>query len=791
MWRFFVGLFYSVPRRFGRNLYYWALASKSLHSHLPIAVIVILTGLLLGVSTQAQTTDNICGVVVDSASGHSISGATVTAIGLGRMVVTDQAGGFCFETLPLVKMQLMVVALGYDTTISEWIFPREDVAPFVRLKLPPRPVQLPSIIVRDERSPNRWTNVEIIDRASIAKQGVRDIPDLLQTVPGITIERSGGSGSPSRIRIRGCDPKHVLVLLDGQRLNDPGTGAADISGVPIDNVESIEIHRGGASAQFGPDALGGVVSISTVPPRPISLTKISAHHEAGSWDARSTSLSVEAPGSVIPAFETLRASYVEHSSSGAYDYRYHVSPGDSVVSGTRINAGHRATFFHLAGLAQPGSSSSISFSVHRHQRTGGLPGPATKPNASAQTEDRRHLVSLTLTHQIHDKGRLQWYAGYSDYDQTFRDLGSTPVAQYHSSYVNRTLTSRLSLDLFDWAGASATVGGEVLLERLRHSDYLRPQTSSGLTRRTATSAYGRLRHGADLARGYLKWRWDMEFGLRYDRSVSQPEDEIPAYPWLPPRLGSQAERYSPQITMSITADGPVQLSLHADHGQSFRLPSLNALFWKGDVRSAGNPDLRPENSVHSQVSAQLQLQFGEADVEIGTTYHHSHVTDLIAWVQSGPQGVWKPVNIGRARISGREDHIVVKLMHGKLTLSYQNSLLDARNRQDGHNSYDKWLTHRPHVTTRLAAKIMVGGVFAGYQVRMVSRRYANDANTKWYDGYRVDDLNVGLERSFLGHWQIRLEYRMDNVLDTDYVLISQHPMPGIEHSVSLQVNCGL
>ncbi|MFH1686153.1 MAG: TonB-dependent receptor [bacterium] len=423
-----------------------------------------------------------------------------------------------------------------------------------------------------------------------------------------------------------------------------------------------------------------------------------------------------------------------------------------------------------------------------HQRT---TRPATEQNADAVTEDRRHLASLTLTRRVRDRGRLQWYVGYADYDQTFRDLQATPSRQYHNTYVDRTLTSRLDLELFDMTGATGTIGGEIQLERLRHSDHLRPQIASGLTRRTTTSLYGLLHHGAELKGGHVDWQWDMQAGLRYDRSLSQPEDETPTYPWLPPRHSTQTERYSPQISVSITAAGPARLTLRADHGQSFRLPSLNALFWKGNVQAAGNPDLRPENSVHSGLAAELHLQFGVAEIEAGVTYHYSHVSDLITWVQSGPQGVWKPVNIGRARIRGREDFIAVRLWRGKLTLSYQNSLLDARNHQTGHNSYDKWLTYRPHATTKLTADLRASGFFAGYRVRLVGRRYANEANTKWYEGYRVDDFNIGCEWSWLDCWQVRLEYRAENVLGEEYVLISQHPMPGVEHNVSLQVKYGL
>ena len=86
------------------------------------------------------------------------------------------------------------------------------------------------------------------------------VSDLLQTIPAVTINRSGGYGSVSSIFTRGGDSDYTKVLLDGIPLNEPG-GLLDLSSLQAVNLDHIEIVRGPQSALFGSDAMTGVVQL--------------------------------------------------------------------------------------------------------------------------------------------------------------------------------------------------------------------------------------------------------------------------------------------------------------------------------------------------------------------------------------------------------------------------------------------------------------------------------------------------------------------------------------------------
>lgn len=126
-----------------------------------------------------------------------------------------------------------------------------------------------TIVVTALRTPtnvkNTGTQVTIVDSAEIANRQTATIAELLATQPGITIDRSGNTGSVSSVRIRGAESAQTLVLLDGVRMNDVSHPAAgfDFGSLVTGNIDRIEILRGPSSVLWGSQAVGGVVSLTT------------------------------------------------------------------------------------------------------------------------------------------------------------------------------------------------------------------------------------------------------------------------------------------------------------------------------------------------------------------------------------------------------------------------------------------------------------------------------------------------------------------------------------------------
>jgi len=121
-----------------------------------------------------------------------------------------------------------------------------------------------------------------LSREEIEQQHAQNLQQVLQAIPGITTDQSGGEDI--KIKIRGVEnqrymgePPGVVIVIDGVPVFER-TGKVNID---LDNIESIDVVKGGASYLFGEDALAGAVIIKTK--RGHAQQGISLEHERGSF----------------------------------------------------------------------------------------------------------------------------------------------------------------------------------------------------------------------------------------------------------------------------------------------------------------------------------------------------------------------------------------------------------------------------------------------------------------------------------------------------------------------------
>lgn len=104
----------------------------------------------------------------------------------------------------------------------------------------------------------------VVTREEFERWQSKSLTDVMRRLPGVDIAQNGGLGQQSSLFIRGTNSSHVLILIDGVRLNQAGiSGSSDLSQIPLSLVQRIEYIRGARSAVYGSDAIGGVVNIIT------------------------------------------------------------------------------------------------------------------------------------------------------------------------------------------------------------------------------------------------------------------------------------------------------------------------------------------------------------------------------------------------------------------------------------------------------------------------------------------------------------------------------------------------
>jgi vitamin B12 transporter len=107
-------------------------------------------------------------------------------------------------------------------------------------------------------------SIEIINGSQLQSVPVTTIDELLRYVPGVDAQQRGAFGAQTDFSLRGSNFNQVLILIDGQKINDPLTSHFN-SNIPVSpsEIERIEIIKGPASTEYGPDATGGVINIIT------------------------------------------------------------------------------------------------------------------------------------------------------------------------------------------------------------------------------------------------------------------------------------------------------------------------------------------------------------------------------------------------------------------------------------------------------------------------------------------------------------------------------------------------
>lgn len=225
-------------------------------------------------SLLAQRT--ISGIVKDSETKEALIGASVLVRGTTNGVVTDANGAFSLTNVPSDTKSLEITFVGYSAlTLDLTSSNLYDISLSSG-------TELENVIVIGSRNQTRTklqtaSPVDIIPIKDVVNNiGQVDLNQILTYVaPSFQSTRqtiSDGSDHIDPAQLRGLGPDQVLVLVNGKRRHqyalvnvngtvNRGTVGTDLNAIPATCIERIEILRDGAAAQYGSDAIAGVINI--------------------------------------------------------------------------------------------------------------------------------------------------------------------------------------------------------------------------------------------------------------------------------------------------------------------------------------------------------------------------------------------------------------------------------------------------------------------------------------------------------------------------------------------------
>ena len=230
-----------------------------------------------GFSVFAQ---GVKGVVKDATTNQGIPGTSVVVEGRSSGTSTDNNGNYTLR-LPVGSYKIKISSVGYETTtVSATASGTEFTVLDVTLKESTSTLQ--EIAVIGSRSATARTNiqtatpVDVISTKELKSFGQVDVGQILNFVaPSFSSNRqtvTDGTDHIDPASLRGLGPDQVLVLLNGKRRHTSslvningsvgrGSVGTDMNVIPVAAIESIEVLRDGAAAQYGSDAIAGVINI--------------------------------------------------------------------------------------------------------------------------------------------------------------------------------------------------------------------------------------------------------------------------------------------------------------------------------------------------------------------------------------------------------------------------------------------------------------------------------------------------------------------------------------------------
>ena len=221
----------------------------------------------------------VTGHVTDAATGEPLAGATVRVAGtpIGAQSRTD--GRYRIQVAPGAR-ELRVTLIGYAMQTAQlMVLPGDSTTrDFALVRTG---VNLEEVVIVGSRGGDRTVTeapvpVDVLSSEDIRQTGLTEASQIIQRLaPSFNFPRPSVNDGTDYVRpatLRGLGPDQVLVLVNGKRRHNTalvhvnqsvgrGSTSVDLNAIPAAAIDRIEILRDGAAAQYGSDAIAGVINV--------------------------------------------------------------------------------------------------------------------------------------------------------------------------------------------------------------------------------------------------------------------------------------------------------------------------------------------------------------------------------------------------------------------------------------------------------------------------------------------------------------------------------------------------
>ncbi|MBP3768282.1 MAG: TonB-dependent receptor [Prevotella sp.] len=607
----------------------------------------------------------------------------------------------------------------------------------------------------------------------LERLSTHSITDALRYFAGVQLKDYGGVGGIKTINIRSMGSSHLGIFYDGIQLGNAQNGQIDLGQFSLDNVEEISLYNGQKSAIFQPASEfgnAGAVYIRTRRPR---FAEGENHHlrfkvKYGSSDLiRLSALWEQKLSQTVSS--SVGAEFL--NSSGKYKFRYTRYRADGTLAYDTTAARQNGDIWalraegNLYGIFNQGSWNAKAYTYHSER---GIPGAIVNNvwRRGERQADHNTFLQASLMKSFGTRYTTRMLAKY---------------AYYQTHYVNRDPNTML-------------VDNTYRQQELFFS----------------TSHVYELMDGWSLSAAYdFKWN-KLNADMRqfaYPHRYANMLSVATAYnqPWLNIQgsilatfvkdhtrtLSSQPHTtaLTPALFVNVFPFGGRSFSLRAYAKRSFRMPTFNDLYYT----DMGNALLEPETALQYNVGFVFEKDWQQGllrHFRWQTDAYYNSVHDKIVAYPKGQQFRWTMLNLGKVHIKGVDvetEAAVAPVKDLLLSVRLQYTYQDAR---DVTNPSDTYYRHQiPYIPWHSGSAIL-GLSYRQWDVNYsfiyAGKRYNQQENIayNYMPAWYTSDLSAGY-RLRLGNYGLRVMAEVNNLLDQQYDVILNYPMPGRNFAVTL------
>ena len=646
--------------------------------------------------------------------------------------------------------------------------------------------------------PSQKLNGEMLE-----KLNTHSVADALRYFSGIQLKDYGGVGGIKTVNIRSMGTHHLGISYDGVALGNAQNGQIDLGQFSLDNVEEITLYNGQKSAIFQPASdfgNAGSIYIRTKEPefrryggtgvRRYENTHLRFRVQYGSSDLLRLSalweqkLSETVSSSVSAGFLT---------ASGKYKFRYERRYPDGTTAwdttAVRQNGDIHAERIeaNLYGRLWQGS---WQLKGYLYNSARGIPGAIVNNvwRRGERQQDLNTFFQAAYDKSIGNKFATRWLAKYAYYNTHYvnRDSTQLPVDNRYKQQEFYFSTANVLELLPNW---SASLSYDFKWNKLNADiwNFAYPTRISNLVSLATAIDYKHLKAQGSLLATFINDRYRRYGGTGargYENSSAAANSSFFT-------LHSSLQKLTPAVFVNVYPFRGTFFSLRAYVKQSFRMPTFNDLYYT----DMGNANLVPERATQYDVGFALNKHFTQGIVrhaEMHFDAYYNTVHDKIVAYPKGQQFRWTMLNLGKVHIKGIDVEAEADFKIGKdlvATARAQYTYQDARDMTDPADSYyNDQIPYIPWHSGSAIVGLSYKNWDLNYSFIYAGERYDEQENILYnhMEPWYTSDLS--LRYQFVVYsLKFIAQAEVNNVLDQDYEVIVNYPMPGRNYTLSLTV----